>query len=134
MASVNKVILLGRVGRDPEMRSTSTGSVTNVTLATTRSWKAPSGEKKEETEWHSVVFFGRSAETVSQYVQKGSELYIEGRNHYSKYTGKDGVERWKTEIIAESFQFGARPAGSASDTARHQSSDRPQTTDSDIPF
>lgn len=135
MASVNKVILLGRLGRDPETRSTNSGSVTTIALATTRSWKTPSGERKEETDWHNVVFFGRSAETVAQYVTKGQELYIEGRNHTSKYIGKDGVERWRTDVIAETFQFGAKAQSSGgAGGARQQNQQKAGDSEDDIPF
>ena len=102
MASVNKVILIGNLGRDPEMRSfPDGGSICNVTLATTRSWKDKnSGERVEETEWHRVVFRDRLAEIASEYLRKGKQVYIEGRLKTRKYTDRDGAEKYTTEIMA----------------------------------
>ncbi|MDR1310675.1 MAG: single-stranded DNA-binding protein [Burkholderiaceae bacterium] len=117
-ASINKVIIVGNLGRDPEMRRLpSDEPVTSIVIATTDSWKdRESGEKKEATEWHRVSFFGRLAEIAGKYLRKGSQVYIEGRLRTRKYVGKDGVERYATEIIANEMQMlGSRP--SASDTA-----------------
>ena len=102
MASVNKVILIGNLGRDPEMRSfPDGGSICNVTLATTRSWKDKnSGERVEETEWHRIVFRDRLAEIAGEYLRKGKQVYVEGRLKTRKYTDKDGVEKYTTEIMA----------------------------------
>ena len=102
MASVNKVILIGNLGRDPEMRSfPDGGSICNVSLATTRSWKDKnSGERVEETEWHRVVFRDRLAEIASEYLRKGKQVYIEGRLKTRKYTDRDGAEKYTTEIMA----------------------------------
>ena len=102
MASVNKVILIGNLGRDPEMRSfPDGGTICNVTLATTRSWKDKnSGDKVEETEWHRIVFRDRLAEIAGEYLKKGKQVYIEGRLKTRKYTDKDGVEKYTTEVIA----------------------------------
>ena len=102
MASVNKVILIGNLGRDPEMRTfPDGGSLCNVTLATTRSWKDKnSGERVEETEWHRIVFRDRLAEIAGEYLKKGKQVYIEGRLKTRKYTDKDGVEKYTTEVIA----------------------------------
>ena len=102
MASVNKVILIGNLGRDPEVRYTPNGNaVCNVTLATTRSWKGKeSGEKQEETEWHRIVFRDRLAEIAAEYLRKGRQVYVEGRLKTRKYTDKDGVEKYATEIVA----------------------------------
>ena len=107
MASVNKVILVGNLGADPEVRYMSNGeAVANVRLATTESWKDKnSGEKREVTEWHRVVFYRKLAEIVGQYLKKGSSVYVEGRLQTRKYTDKDGVERYATDIIAESMQM-----------------------------
>ena len=112
MASVNKVILLGRLGRDPETRTTQGGtSVCRLAVATDRRYKDKDGNKQEETEWHNVSLFGRQAEIADQFLRKGSEVYVEGRLHTRKYTDKEGVERWATDIIAETMQLGARPEG-----------------------
>lgn len=111
MASVNRVILLGRLGRDPKTSDAQGLAICRLALATTRRYKGRDGEKKEETEWHNVVVFGKTAEVAQQYLVKGSEVYIEGRLHTRKYTGKDGIERYATEVICESLQLGARPQG-----------------------
>ncbi|MEK8051695.1 single-stranded DNA-binding protein [Ideonella sp. DXS22W] len=114
MASVNKVILIGNLGRDPEVRYTPSGSaVCNVSLATTRNWKSKdSGERQEETEWHRVVFFDRLAEIAGEYLKKGRPVYVEGRLKTRKWTDKDGVEKYTTEIFAETMQLlGGREEG-----------------------
>lgn len=114
MASVNKVILIGNVGRDPETRySPNGGAICNLSIATTRNWKdKASGEKREETEWHRVVFYDRLAEIVGEYVKKGRALYVEGRLKTRKWQDKDGVEKYTTEIIAEEMQLlGSREGG-----------------------
>ncbi|MBK7663269.1 MAG: single-stranded DNA-binding protein [Sterolibacteriaceae bacterium] len=107
MASVNKVILVGNLGADPETRYLPSGdAVTNVRLATTESWKdKTSGEKKELTEWHRVVFFRRLAEIAGQYLKKGSPVYVEGRIRTRKWTDKEGQERYTTEIEATEMQL-----------------------------
>ncbi|HNA04572.1 MAG TPA: single-stranded DNA-binding protein [Rhodocyclaceae bacterium] len=107
MASVNKVILVGNLGADPETRYLSSGdAVTNVRLATTESWKdKASGEKKEMTEWHRVVFYRRLAEIAGQYLKKGSSVYIEGRLRTRKWQDKDGQDRYTTEIEATEMQM-----------------------------
>ena len=114
MASVNKVILIGNLGRDPEVRYTPNGSaVCNVSLATTRNWKSKdSGERQEETEWHRVVFFDRLAEIAGEYLKKGRPVYVEGRLKTRKWTDKDGVEKYTTEIFADQMQLlGGREEG-----------------------
>src|SRR5882724_2976535 len=116
MASVNKVILIGNLGRDPETRYMTNGdAVTNLNIATTDTWKDKSGEKQEKTEWHRVVLFGRQAEIAGEYLKKGRSVYIEGRLQTRKYTDKDGVEKYSTEIVADRMQLlGGRDAGGAS--------------------
>ena len=114
MASVNKVILLGNLGRDPETRYTTGGeAVTNLRIATTEQWKDKSGEKQEKTEWHSVVLFGRQAEVAGEYLKKGRSVYIEGRLQTRKWTDKEGVEKYSTEIVGDRMQLigGARDSG-----------------------
>lgn len=113
MASVNKVILLGNLGRDPETRYTTGGdAVTNLRIATSEQWKDKSGEKQERTEWHSVVLFGRQAEVAGEYLKKGRSVYIEGRLQTRKYTDKEGVEKYSTEIVADRMQLlGGRGEG-----------------------
>jgi single-strand DNA-binding protein len=107
MASVNKVILIGNLGRDPETRYSADGAaITNITLATTDSWKdKATGEKKEQTEWHRVVFFGRLAEIAGEYLRKGRPVYIEGRLRTRKWTDKEGQERYTTEVTADVMQM-----------------------------
>jgi single-strand DNA-binding protein len=114
MASVNKVILIGNLGRDPETRYAPSGSaICNVRIATTRNWKdRASGEKREETEWHSVVFYDRLAEIAGEYLKKGRPVYVEGRLKTRKWQDKEGQERYTTEIIAETMQLlGSRDGG-----------------------
>ena len=103
MASVNKVILIGNLGRDPEVRYAPSGSaICNVTIATSRNWKdKTSGERQEETEWHRVVFYDRLAEIAGEYLKKGKSVYVEGRLKTRKWTDKEGAERYTTEIIAQ---------------------------------
>jgi single-strand DNA-binding protein len=107
MASVNKVIIVGNLGRDPETRTFPSGDrVTNVTIATTDRWKdKTSGEMKEATEWHRVVFNGRLAEIAGEYLRKGSQVYLEGSLRTRKWTDKDGVEKFTTEIRADQMQM-----------------------------
>jgi single-strand DNA-binding protein len=107
MASVNKVIIVGNLGKDPEMRSFPNGDqIANITLATTDKWKdKQTGEAKEATEWHRVAFGGRLAEIVGQYLRKGSQVYIEGSLRTRKWTDKDGVEKFTTEIRADQMQM-----------------------------
>lgn len=107
MASVNKVIIVGNLGRDPETRYMPNGeAVTNVAVATTESWKDKnSGEKKELTEWHRITFYRKLAEIAGQYLKKGSQVYVEGRLQTRKWTDKDGIEKYTTEIIADTMQM-----------------------------
>ena len=120
MASINKVILIGNLGRDPEVRYTPNGAaICNVTIATSRNWKDKnSGEKMEETEWHRVVFYDRLAEIAGEYLKKGRPVYVEGRLKTRKWTDKDGVEKYTTEIIADNMQLlGGREGGGGGDEA-----------------
>jgi single-strand DNA-binding protein len=114
MASVNKVILIGNLGKDPETRYLPSGdAVTNITLATTESWKdKKSGDKQEHTEWHRVSFFGRLAEVAGEYLKKGSPVYVEGRIRTRKWQDKEGQDRYTTEVVADRMQLlGGRGAG-----------------------
>jgi single-strand DNA-binding protein len=107
MASINKVIIVGNLGRDPEMRTFPSGDqVANVTIATTDKWKdKQTGEMKEATEWHRVVFNGRLAEIVGQYLRKGSQVYVEGSLRTRKWTDQAGIEKYSTEIRADQMQM-----------------------------
>ena len=118
MASVNKVILVGNLGRDPEVRYTPDNSaITNISIATTDQWKDKSGEKQERTEWHRVAFFGRLAEIAGEYLKKGSQVYVEGRLQTRKWQDKEGQERYTTEIVADRMQMlGARGGMGDGDT------------------
>ncbi len=114
MASVNKVIIIGNLGKDPEVRYLPSGSaICNITVATSRQWKdKTSGDKQEETEWHRITFFDRMAEIAGEYLKKGRPVYVEGRLKTRKYTDKDGVEKYATDIVATELQLlGGREGG-----------------------
>lgn len=116
MASVNKAILIGNLGKDPEVRYMPSGeAIANITLATTDTWKDKSGEKQEKTEWHRVSFFGRLAEIVGEYLKKGSPVYVEGRIQTRKWQDKEGQDRYTTEIVADRMQMlGSKSSGGGS--------------------
>ena len=153
MASVNKVIVLGNLGRDPETRYSADGAaITNVSIATTRKYKDASGQLQEETEWHRVVFFGRLAEIAGEYLKKGRPVYVEGRLKTRKWTDKDGNEKYTTEIVAENMQLlggregmgggsaetdetpAARSTAGGSKPASRQPAQNIAEMDDDIPF
>ena len=117
--SVNKVILVGRLGRDPEVRYLPNGeAVANFGLATSENWKDRNGEKQERTEWHNIVMYRKQAEIAGQYLKKGAQVYITGRIQSRKYTGKDGIERTAYEIIAgEMLMLGSKQDGSHSEAS-----------------
>jgi single-strand DNA-binding protein len=122
MASVNKVIIVGNLGRDPEIRYMPSGdAIANIAVATSyKSKDKNTGEQKELTEWHRISFFGRLAEIVGQYLKKGSSVYVEGRLQTRKYTDKDGVEKYATDIIAENMQMlGGRAGGDDDGAGEH---------------
>jgi len=127
MASVNKVILIGNLGKDPEVRYAPSGAaICNITLATSRNWKdKATGDKREETEWHRVVFYDKLAEIAGEYLKKGRPVYVEGRLKTRKWTDKDGVDKYTTEIIAEEMQLlGSRDgAGTGEDDGFSRSRD-----------
>jgi single-strand DNA-binding protein len=106
MASVNKVILIGNLGRDPETRyMPEGGAITNISIATTEKWKDKNGEMQEKTEWHRVAFFGKLAEIAGEYLKKGSQVYVEGRLQTRKWQDKDGADKYTTEIVANVMQM-----------------------------
>lgn len=111
--SVNKVILVGRLGKDPETRYMTNGeAVTNATLATSENWKDKSGEKQERTEWHNLVFYRRLAEIAGEYLKKGSQIYVEGKLQTRKWQTKEGQDRYTTEIIVNEMQMlGSKSGG-----------------------
>ena len=125
MASVNKVILVGNLGRDPETRyNPEGGAITNISVATTDTWKdKASGEKQERTEWHRVVFFNRLAEIAGEYLKKGSQVYVEGSLRTRKWKDKEGQERTTTEIVAERMQMLGSRQGSGDAGGRERSSE-----------
>ncbi len=114
--SVNKVILIGRLGKDPETRYMTSGeAVTNVTLATSENWKDKNGEKQEKTEWHNLVFYRRLAEIAGEYLKKGSQIYVEGKLATRKWQDKEGKDRYTTEIIVNEMQMlGSKQGGAGS--------------------
>ncbi len=147
MASVNKVILIGNLGRDPETRYSADGAaIANVSIATTRRYKDSAGQQQEETEWHRVVFFGRLAEIAGEYLRKGRPVYVEGRLRTRKWTDKEGVEKYTTEIVAENMQMlGSREGmggGDVEESAAARPAAKPAAKpaqniaemDDDIPF
>ena len=146
---INKVILIGNLGADPESRSMPSGmNVTNLRIATSESWKdKQTGEMQERTEWHSVAMFGRLAEISAQYLRKGSQVYIEGRLRTRKWQDKEGRDRYTTEIVADEMQMlGGRGGGGAGGGASERAPSRPEPAetasgasgsepfDDDIPF
>lgn len=113
--NVNKVILVGRLTRDPDMRTTASGqSVASISLATNNFWTDKSGTKQEKTEFHNVVLWGRLAEVAGQYLTKGQECFVEGRLQTREYTAKDGTQKKTTEIVGETMQLGSRAQGTSS--------------------
>lgn len=133
MASVNKVILIGNLGKDPETRYMSNGeAVTNITVATTYTWKDKNGEKKEKTEWHRVTLYRKLAEIAGEYLKKGRQVYVEGRLETRKWTDGNGVERYTTEIIGNDLKMLGK---SGSDNSSGQSdAEQGSESDDDIPF
>jgi single-strand DNA-binding protein len=115
MASINKVILIGNLGRDPELRYTQSGSaVANFTLATNEKWRDKEGNNQERTEWHRIIVWGKTAEICSQYLEKGRSVYVEGKLQTNEWEDKEGIKRKTTEIIARDVQFiGSRAGGPA---------------------
>jgi single-strand DNA-binding protein len=143
---VNKVTLIGNLGNDPELRSTQSGSaVANITLATSESWRdKETQETKERVEWHRVIFFGRLAEVVNEYLRKGSQVYVEGRIQTRKWQDKDGNDRYTTEIVANEMQMLGSRGTNSEPSASPQPASPSQTSsqgsianepfDDDIPF
>ena len=141
---VNKVILVGNLGQNPEMRYTATQTaVANLSIATTESWKdKESGENRDKTEWHRVVFFGNLAEIAEKYLDKGSSVYIEGKIQTRKWQDKEGKDRWTTEVLGNQLtMLGSRNSSdsseevsNSSDTPFPEDDSGPGLTDDDIPF
>jgi single-strand DNA-binding protein len=140
MASVNKAIILGNLGRDPESRYLPSGeAVCNFSIATTETWKDKSGAKQEHTEWHRISAFGKTAEIAGQYLKKGSAVYIEGRIRTRKWQDKDGQDKYSTEITCDRLQLlGGKPQGEAQEPAAPKAEPSKaggfDEMDDDIPF
>ena len=147
--SVNKAILIGRLGRDPEVRHMPNGeAVCNFSIATSETWKDQSGQKQERTEWHNITLYRRTAEVAGQYLKKGSQVYIEGRIQSRKYTGKDGIERTAYEIIGNEMKMlgGGNDSGQQAQAAQAETPTPPRRQapaapaqpvddiDDDVPF
>jgi single-strand DNA-binding protein len=122
--SVNKVILIGRLGKDPETRYMTSGeAVTNATLATSENWKDKSGEKQEKTEWHNLVFYRRLAEIAGEYLKKGSQIYVEGKLQTRKWQTKEGQDRYTTEIVVnEMTMLGGKSSGGSFEVVENRPS------------
>lgn len=136
---VNKVILLGNLGQDPDVRSTSQGRViANLSIATSEIWKDQQGQRQEKTEWHRVVMFARTAEIARDYLKKGSRIYVEGRLATRKWKDRDGQDRYTTEVVCEEFQMLDRADRGASGAEQYPKDPAPQSHDQDfdddIPF
>lgn len=113
---INKVIIMGNLTRDPELKSLPSGiQVTSFSLATNRVWKDKNGAKQENTDYHNIVVFGRQAETSAQYLKKGASAYVEGRLQTRSWDGPDGKKNYRTEVLADTIQFGPRPTGNTGD-------------------
>ncbi|MBE2292897.1 MAG: single-stranded DNA-binding protein [Xanthomonadales bacterium] len=125
---INKVILVGNLGNDPDVKYTQGGmAVTRISLATTSVRKDRDGNSQERTEWHRVVFFGKLGEIAGEYLRKGSQVYVEGEIRYDKYTGQDGVEKYTTDIVANEMQMlGGRAGGSGEGGGYAERGERPQ--------
>ncbi len=135
MGSVNKVILLGNLGRDPELRYTPNGTaVANFTIATNETWKDRDGQKQEHTEWHRIVVWGKLAEICGEYLRKGRQVYIEGTLRSRTYKDKEGVEKSVTEVRADNMVMIGRSDGGGQDSGRGTSEKPPEYSDDDIPF
>ena len=138
MASVNKVIVLGNLGRDPELRHTSGGkAVATLSVATNEQWTDQSGERQERTEWHRVVVWGRQAESCAQYLAKGRSVFVEGRLQTNKWQDRDGNDRYTTEIVGDRIQFLGGPSAESSDFAEPAPAGmatEAAPADKDIPF
>jgi single-strand DNA-binding protein len=141
MASINKVILIGNLGADPEMRSTPSGQpVVSLRLATNERWTGKNGEQNERTEWHRIVVWGKQAEICNEYLRKGRQVYVEGRIQTREWQDKEGQKRYTTEIVAQTVQMlGSRPGdgggrGGEAPADEEFAGEPVSTTDDDLPF
>jgi single-strand DNA-binding protein len=139
MASVNKAILIGNLGKDPEIRYTPSGqAVASFPIATTEKWRDKDGQTQERTDWHNLVLWGRQAELAKEYLKKGRSVYVEGRIQTRSYDDKEGVKKWVTEIVVQRMQFlGGKPDGSGGRDSSAPPPDEPPdiaSDDDDLPF
>lgn len=136
MASVNKAIIVGNLGKDPEMRYTADGSpIASFSVATTETWKDKAGAKQERTEWLNITMFGKQAEVCGEYLKKGSAVYLEGRIQTDKYVDKQGVEKYSTKIIADRMQMlGGRPDGEPKPASTAKKAETFADMEDDIPW
>jgi len=135
-SSLNKVTIIGNVGKEPDIRDGSNGKIANLTIATTESWKAKDGTKQDKTEWHRVVTFGKLSDVIENYVKKGDKVYFEGKLQTRQWTDKDGVERYTTEIVVDSFNGKMIMLGNAQggNKPSNQVASQEPDFDDDIPF
>lgn len=139
MAGVNKAILVGRLGKDPEIKYTPSGTaIANFTMATSENYKDKDGQKQERTEWHKIVAFGKLAEICGEYLAKGKQVYIEGRIQTRSWDDKDGNKKYMTEIVANTMQMLGKPDATASSgqtaAAESSSAQEPSVVEEDVPF
>lgn len=137
MASLNRVMLIGNLGRDPEVRYMTNGeAVANFSIATTESWKGKDGQKQEKTDWHNIIMFRKLAEIAGQYLKKGSSVYVEGKLQTRKWQDKSGQDRYTTEIIADVLKMldGKRDDAAQEKTGRQAHYEKSDGFDDDIPF
>ena len=135
-SGINKAIIVGNLGSDPEQKTAKNGSaITTISVATSESWKNNQGEMQEKTEWHRIVFFNRLAEIAGEYLRKGSQVYIEGRIQYRKWQAEDGSDRYSTEIMADNMQMLGSKGGQSAPQLAPQPISRPdEIKPEDIPF
>ncbi len=138
MAGVNKAIILGNLGNDPEVKTLEGGvRVASFSVATSEKWTDKNGDKKEETQWHNIVFFGKVVDVIEKYVKKGSQIYIEGKLKTTSYDDKDGIKRYQTRIIGQSLNLiggNSQNTGSSQVPVENFVSDNPNDSSDDLPF
>jgi single-strand DNA-binding protein len=138
MSGVNKVIVLGNLGKDPEVKTLDSGlKVASFSVATSEKWTDKSGDKKEETEWHNIVFFGKVVDVIEKYVKKGQQIYVEGKLKTTSYEDKEGIKRYQTRIIGNSLNLiggNSQGGGSSQVPVENFVSDNPNDSSDDLPF
>ncbi|MCI0531927.1 MAG: single-stranded DNA-binding protein [candidate division Zixibacteria bacterium] len=135
MSGLNKAILIGNLGKDPELRYTPSGqAVSTFSLATSRRWKDKEGQQKDQTDWHNLVAWGKQAEIAKEYLKKGSSIYVEGRIQYRSYDDKEGNKKYITEIVIQNFQMLGRKGSDGGSEGPVSADTQVPSTDEDIPF